>query len=77
MIKYRLTVEDVIPSGSELGDTVNSILTVEGTLIELEKLYEIYCQTPYRIALVEITTSEKHRTISFKRATQDSPFIFY
>lgn len=75
MIKYRLTVEDVIPSGTELADTVNVVLTIDGIEAEIRKLYEIYSQTSYRVRMVEITISEQHRTVLFKRATQDTPFV--
>ena len=74
MIKtYRLTVDDVMQSGSELPDKVDRIMTAEGNLDILILAFRQMEKTPYRLRLVEIQKEETHQTLEFRRAVSDNP----
>ncbi len=75
MITYRLTVELVEPSGTELADKVSTIMVAEGNLHILVSVYNQLEEMSYRLRLVEITTEEHHHTIKFRRASTDNPFV--
>lgn len=77
MITYRLTVETVIPSGTELADKVETVLTCDGNHHEVLLAYKAFknLTANYRLRMVEITREESHKTIEFTRSIHDNPFV--
>ena len=74
--KYRLTVETVEPSGTELPDRVNLIMQAEGSYAPLFVTYQFLSQYGnYRVRLSKFVIHESYESLLFKKSDQDNPFV--
>lgn len=76
MISYKLTVTEVIPSGTELADTTKDLMVAEGEYEFLMSLYESLLEggCPHRMTLRRTTTTQEQKLLAGVLSNQDNKF---